>query len=160
MPQILYDNFVFLVGLTKNTQKHILHNLNMSEGAPWQWKRRNAASPSTLKKLASYFSKECDLPYELFKDGQALLFENFESIYEKHKKDLTLSQSNNILRKDELKPWEKDFVIRLRQVVNDSDVIPLSEHYITLALKCHKAMGRDEKLMQSFIDVIDALSRK
>ena len=138
MGSYLFDNFILLVDLARKPQKKILQELNISTSAPWHWKTRGRASAVNLKKLAKYFSNQLDIPYKIFKDGNALITDDLEPIVkhlQQSRKNETLADN---LHKTDIEPGstpisgitnnEKRLVFTLREFEKGSRHIPLGEN--------------------------------
>ena len=80
-----YKNFIFFVSKTGKTQKLVSQELHITESTIWQWRHGRKPNRNNLMRIAEYFSKELNIPYSLFKDGQALLTKDFEKILAKQK---------------------------------------------------------------------------
>ena len=156
---ILIKNLNILIAKTGLEDQAIAEKINYSKEHFSSIKNgKHMPMPRFLKSISNIFREYIsELSSYDFRNGQALFTENFDEILQKN--SLTNSQNNSKFLKSELEEWEEDYIFKLRHIINKSDVISLDPHYLALSLKCHAVMGRDERLMQSFIDVIEALSK-
>jgi len=137
----LFDNFIFLVDLSQKTQKEILQSINISTNSPYQWKVRGSANDTNLKKLAKYFSSECDIPYEIFKEGHALITDDLESI---------IKNLSNV-RKNETSATDLQYK---QESISPDECEPLSQDEIEFLLQLRKGARTKYPLSRATLDRI------
>ena len=115
------------------------------------------ASLNFLRAISKFFADTIsELKNYDFRDGQALLNDNFSEILNK-KNDLIPEKNNNILSRNDLRNNELDFIMRLRQLKNKSDIVPLNQTYLDKVLRCLSLAS--DKVIDSLSDVIEELRR-
>ena len=76
----LSNNLSYLMKLSRLKQKEIADQLDVGESAISRWKSGKPISKTSLKKIAKFFSRELNIPLDLFEDGKALLEKDFEKL--------------------------------------------------------------------------------
>ena len=118
---------------------------------------KTKASLNFLRAISGFFSETiAELKNYDFRDGQALLHDSFSEILNK-KNDLISEKNNNILSRNDLRNNELDFIMRLRQLKNKSDIVPLNQTYLDKVLRCLSLAS--DKVIDSLSDVIEELRR-
>lgn len=155
-------NYAFLIDAIGVPQKQ----MSIETGIPTSTLSRlrttgSTPRPSTLTKLARFFSKHLNIPYDVFDNGQALLTKDFTM-----ERNLRINRENNgkaseaFGSPDENHPLvpkltdsEKAFVIRLREIYVDR-YEPIKGETISEFLQCARIFSARPHAMKRLIELM------
>jgi len=140
-PTIFYRNYTILLQKGGIKQNYLTSRLNISQGATWRWKEGSIPQLATLKNLAEFFSQALNIPYELFRHGQALLEDDFE---------LIIKNLSNV-RKNETSATNLQYK---QESISPDECEPLSQDEIEFLLQLRKGARTKYPLSRATLDRI------
>jgi len=152
------NNLSILIKFTGISQKSISEEIGFSETAFSKWKAGNVPHRNTLKRLAKYFSEKCNIPYDVFQDGQALLTDDFEAII-KNLSKTDNSGTNYSIEHIKLEEHEKNYIITTRKILNNTPHISCSKTYLEKTARCHAITGGDESFLDAFLQMVETFRK-
>jgi len=155
-------NLRYLRNLSRLSQEEVSAKCHFSVRSIVRWEDGESINDKSLRDISYFYSKEFNIPYELFRDGQALLVEDFEKLLQEkgiEAQSLRIKQErpnprlNSSLSDLPSASTEQDLVRFLRIQESNSDAIPLSERSVTNIMRLIQTLKLNSSKMDSVIEL-------